>query len=324
MRAIVTGGAGFVGSHLIEALVARGDDVVCIERPGASRGWLDDLPIEFVDSGLDDPAALDRYVDGADVVFHLAALTAAPRPELYYVVNAEGTANLVRAAARADGTPHVILMSSLAAVGPCRNGDLLSARTTPYPLSHYGQSKLLAESVARAHSDLVPQTTLRFPPVYGPREHDVYIMFRLVRRGLALTVGSWDREMSLIYVADAVAALLAAAQQPAAGRTYTVAHPDPVTWRRFAETVGAVMGRSPRLMALPRSAAMAVAVAAETSASLLGRRAILNRQKIREMTQRRWVCEVRTAIRELRFEPRFPIERGVAETARWYEEEGWL
>ena len=324
MRVIVTGGAGFVGSHLTEALVARGDDVLCLERPGASRGWLDGLPIDFVDSGLDDPAALDRQLEGVDVVFHLAALTAAPKPEDYYAVNAEGTSNLIRAAARASGTPHVILMSSLAAAGPCRNGDLLSARTTPYPLSHYGQSKLLAESVARAHSDVVPQTILRFPPVYGPREHDVYIMFRLVRRGLAVTVGSWDREISLIYVADAVAALLAAAERPTAGRTYTVAHPEPVTWRRFVETVGAVMGRSPRLVALPRPAAMAVALAAETSVALLGGRAILNRQKIREMTQRRWVCEAHTAIKELEFEPRFPLDRGIAETARWYREEGWL
>lgn len=324
MRSIVTGGAGFVGSHLIEALIDRGDEVVCIERPGAPRGWLDGLPLDFVDSGLDDPAALDRHLDGADVVFHLAALTAAANAERYYAVNAEGTANLMRAASRAARPPRVILMSSLAAVGPCRNGDLLSARTVPYPLSHYGQSKLLAESVARSYGDVVPQTTLRFPPVYGPRERDVLIMFRLVQRGLALTVGSWDREISLIFVADAVAALLAAAAEPATGRTYTVAHPEPVTWRRFAETVGAVMGRTPKLLALPRSAALAVAVAAETSAALLGRRAILNRQKIREMTQRRWVCDVRTALRELRFEPRFPIERGVIETAHWYEEEGWL
>lgn len=322
MRAMVTGGAGFVGSHLIEALVARGDEVVCVERTGAQPGWIDGLPITFADAGLDEPGALDRLMDGADVVFHLAALTAA-RTERYYAVNTEGTANLVRAAARRPRPPRVILMSSLAAAGPCRNGDLLSARTVPYPLSHYGQSKLLAEAVVRSYENVVPHTILRFPPIYGPRDRDVLIMFRLVRRGLALTVGSWDRELSLIYVADAVRALLAAALQ-GTDRTFTVAHPEPVTWRRFAETVGGALGRDPSLLALPRPVAVAVAVAAEAAAAVSGRASILNRQKVREMTQRRWVCETATAARTLQWEPRFTIERGVMATARWYRKEGWL
>ena len=323
MRAIVTGGGGFVGSHLVEALVDRGDDVVCVERPGAAPGWIQDLLIEFSDAGLDDPRTLDRLLEGADVVFHLAALTAAPRTDAYYAVNTEGTANVVRAAARKPRPPRFVLMSSLAAAGPCRNGDVLSARTVPYPLSHYGQSKLLAETVVRSYEDVVPHTILRFPPVYGPRDRDVLIMFRLIRRGLALTVGNWDRELSLIYVADAVRALLAAADRAAAG-TLTVAHPEPVTWRRFAETVGTAVGRAPSLLALPRSVALAVAIAAETAATLSGRASILNRQKVREMTQRRWVCETRTAVRALQWEPRFTVERGVSATARWYEKEGWL
>ena len=324
MRAIITGGAGFVGSHLTEALVARGDDVVCLERPGAPPRWLDGMPVRFIDGGLDDVETLTALLRDADTVFHLAALTAAPRSAGYYAVNTEGTANLLQAAVAVDRPPRVILMSSLAAAGPCRNGDLLSARTVPYPLSHYGQSKLLAEAVTRSWGDAVPYTILRFPPVYGPRDRDVLIMFRLVRRGVALTVGSWDRELSLIYVADAVRALLAAAEAPVTGRTLTVAHPEPVTWRRFAETVGRALGRAPSLVALPRSAAMAVAVAAEAAAAVSGGAAVLNRQKVREMTQKRWVCETDTATRLLGCEPEYPIERGVRATARWYETEGWL
>lgn len=324
MNAVVTGGAGFVGSHLTEALVARGDRVVCLERPGAPRGWIDGLPVEFRDVGLDDDRALDRVLDGVDTVFHLAALTAAPRSEDYYAVNTEGTANIVRAAARRDRPPRMVLMSSLAAAGPCRNGEMLSDRTVPYPLSHYGQSKLLAEAAARAYADVVPQTILRFPPVYGPRDRGVLIMFRLIRRGVALTIGSWDREISLIYVDDVVRALIAAAEADAAGRTFTLAHPQRVTWRQFAEATGAALGRSVSLLALPRPLALAVAVAAEAGAAVAGRAAILNRQKVREMTQRRWVCETETAERVLQYAPRVPMETGVARTARWYEEAGWL
>src|SRR2546426_283860 len=150
MRAVVTGGAGFIGSHLIEALVQRGDEVVCVERPGASRRWLDGLDVCYRDSGLEDVAQLAAALAGADVVFHLAGLTEARSPRDFYAVNTEGTARLFRAAAAHNGgAPRVVLMSSLAALGPCRNGDRLSPDTVPYPISHYGHSKLLAEAVAQ-------------------------------------------------------------------------------------------------------------------------------------------------------------------------------
>ncbi|MEJ2215178.1 MAG: NAD(P)-dependent oxidoreductase [Gemmatimonadota bacterium] len=194
----------------------------------------------------------------------------------------------------------------------------------PYPLSHYGQSKLFAEAVLRAYGDVVPHTILRFPPVYGPRDRAVLILFQLVRRGFALTVGGWDREISLIYVKDAVRALLAAGDQPAAGATYTAAHPQTVTWRQFAGEVGRALRRTPRLLNVPRRVAVMVAVGAEAAAVAAGRAAILNRQKIREMTQRRWVCDGVAAARQLGYRPAFPIERGVPATARWYEEASWL
>src|SRR5207247_8508611 len=92
MRAVVTGGAGFIGSHLIEALVQRGDEVVCVERPGASRRWLDGLDVCYRDSGLEDVAQLAAALAGANVVFHLAGRTAAPPPRDVYAVNPQGTA----------------------------------------------------------------------------------------------------------------------------------------------------------------------------------------------------------------------------------------
>src|SRR2546422_11710613 len=113
MRAVVTGGAGFIGSHLIEALVARGDEVVCIERPGASRRWLEGLALSYRDSGLDDVGALTAAFAGADVAFHLAGLTEARAPHDFYAVHTEGPPRAFRAAAARDGrAPPALLMSS--------------------------------------------------------------------------------------------------------------------------------------------------------------------------------------------------------------------
>ncbi len=326
MRVVVTGGAGFIGSHLIEQLVARGDEVLCIERPGASTRWIERLPIQYSEAGIGDVSQLARHFEGADVVFHLAALTQARTPADYYAVNTEGTARVAEAIAlHQEAAPRLILLSSLAAVGPNRNGEVLSPHSIPYPLSHYGHSKLLAELVVHSYADRVQTTIIRFPAVYGPRERGVLAFFRLVARGVALTVGPWERQLSMIYVGDAVAGLVAAAAAPSTrGRTYCLAHPTPVTWGDFAGAVGRALGREPRLMSVPSPAAHAIALGAETWAWLRRSSALLNREKIRELVQRRWVCDPSRATNEFGFDPQFGIDLGVSATAAWYRAAGWL
>lgn len=326
MKVVVTGGAGFIGSHVIELLVAKSHEVICVERQNARLDWIRDLPVRIQQCGIHDETRLRRVLQGADAVFHLAGLTEARSPSDFYSVNTEGTACVLRAAAaQPSATPRFILFSSLAALGPCRNGELLSPDTVPFPLSHYGHSKLLAETVVHAWADRVPATILRLPSVYGPRERAVLKLFRMVRHGIALTTGDWDREFSLIYVRDLASALLACAlSDRAAGRTYCLAHPERVSWRSFAKCVGQSLGRRPRLVSIPPSAAKVVAVAAEAAAYVRGRAAILNRDRVREITQHRWVCDPSRSIAEFGFSPAYAIDRGINETADWYRRERWL
>jgi len=328
MRAVVTGGTGFIGSHLVDALLARGDEVACVGRPGATRRWLVAAPVEFLTVGVNDVKQLTRAFEGADVVFHLAGCNHAPSRAELYALNTEGTACVARAAA-ALGTaaPHIIFASSVAAVGSCGDGERLTAESTPRPLSRYGRSKILAEAVIHAYADRIPATILRLPSVYGPRERGVYKFFRGIRRGFALTVGSWDREVSLIYIKDLVQGLLATAavdRKAAAARIYYLTHPDPVTWETFARSVGQELGRQPILISVPEPLARVIARSAEGIATLRGRSASLNRERVHEIAQRRWVCDPSRAIDELGFRPQFPIARGVPETVAWYREAGWL
>lgn len=325
MRAIVTGGAGFVGSHLIEALLSRGADVVCIEPPGSTPGWIDGLPVGFADCGISDRACLEHVFRRADVIYHVAAVLQARDPAEFDRVNAQGTANVLEAAARQPKIPRVVFASSIAALGPCRNGERLNGESVPHPLSHYGQSKLAAESVVHAYADRVPTVILRFSSIYGPRERAVLQLFRMVRHGIALTVGGWDREVSLLYVADAVDALLAAGCAPGApGHAYCIAHPDAVSWSRFAQCVGSAVGRAPMLLSVPPRAAQVVALAIEGCSRIRGCAAILNRDRVREVSQARWVCDPSAAIHEIGFRPLYPAPEGVRATAAWYEKEGWL
>jgi nucleoside-diphosphate-sugar epimerase len=326
MRAVVTGGAGFVGSHLVEKLLDRGDEVVCIERPGADRGWVEGLDIEFKDCGLGEAAVLGNLVCGADVVYHLAALTEARTPDECYEVNTQGTANILKAAAGCScSPPKVVFMSSLAAVGPAPEGGSLTADTPPRPLSHYGRSKLHAEVVIHAYADRVPAIICRFPAVYGPRDRVVLKLFSMVARGFALTIGPWDREISVLHAADAVDGLIAAANTPGAvGNTYNLANPCPITWGEFVMAIGHALGRRPLKVAVPVIAARPIALVAEAVAWLGHRAAVLNRDRVREISQARWVCDPGSAMAEIGFLPRYSLTTGVAETAEWLRRNQWI
>lgn len=324
MRAVVTGGAGFAGSHLSEELLARGWEVACVERPGASRGWLGGAPVAWHPVGLHDEWRLRAVLAGADVIFHLAALTEGRVASDCYRVNTEGTNCLLRAAAALESPPQLVFMSSLAAAGPGRDRAPLDARTVPCPLSHYGQSKLMAEAVVHAWSDRVPAAILRFPAVYGPRDVMVPTLIRMIERGVAVTVGRWDRPLSLVYVADAVAGLLAAAAPAAVGRTWCIAHPETVTWEDFVTAASRALGRHALRVSLPEPAARAFAAASEGCARLRGHAARLNRDRIRELTGRSWVCDPTPAMRELGFAPAWPLARGVDATVAWLRREQWV
>jgi len=219
----------------------------------------------------------------------------------------------------------MVFLSSLAAVGPNRGDAPLTPDSIPYPLSHYGHSKLLAEQVLHSRSDRVESTIIRLPSVYGPRERGVLTFFRLVQHGVALTVGRWDRRLSMIYVEDAVRGIVAAALAPdASHRTYCLAHATPVTWRAFAAAVGEALGRRPRLWSLKEPVGRLIASAAELAARARGAAALLNREKLREIVATAWVCDPSRAARELGFQAGVGIGPGTAMTADWYRQARWL
>lgn len=313
---LVTGATGFIGSHLVEMLLARGEAVRALVRRRSSLPAVN-LAYGDVVSG----AGLKEALSDVSVVIHLAGATKALRPADYYTANVKGTEMLARAiAGRSIRLVHV---SSLAAAGPSSSGMPIAEDADPCPITHYGKSKLESEYAVRA---LRPDAVIVRPPVvYGPRDTDVLQVLKPISRGWALQIAGAERWFSAIYVRDLVEGLLAAARSPgAAGRTYFISHPSPVSWSELATLAGRIMGRSPRMVRVPGAAALAVGFFAEVWARATGKPGILSREKVREARCAAWVCDSRRVAVELGFEAPTGFEKGLGETLAWYRGAGWL
>jgi len=315
---LVTGGTGFIGSHLLDKLSALGEPARCLLRRKARPRRLP-AGIEAAYGDLTSGEGVEEAVRGADTVIHLAGVTKALAARDYYAGNVRATETLARAlAGRAIRLVHV---STLAAIGPSGDGTPVDEDAPPRPLTHYGKSKLEAERTVRA---LAPDAVIVRPPVvYGPRDTDVFRMLKSISKGWMLEIGGGERWFSVIYVGDLVEGLLAA-RRGVPGRAYFLAHPQPVSWSELGAAAARIMARRPRVVRVPPGVAYAVGLGAEVWSQITRKSGIISREKVAEARCRWWICDTRRAAAELGFEARTPLNAGLAETLAWYKEAAWL
>ena len=323
MKAFVTGGTGFVGAHVVQALQAQGHAVTCLVRdPAKARGlgWSD---VRLVRGDLDDPRALEDACADADLIFHVAGLISARHADEFMRTNRDGTANLLEAAARRP-PQRFVLVSSLAVGGPTLPGQPLDETRPPSPVTPYGQSKLAAELLVRAMP--WPWTIVRPPTVYGERDREVLKLFKLARAGVVPLFGDGSQELSVLYAGDLADALIAVAGTArAANGVYYAAHPAVTTSRELARAVGrAVAGREPRIVPLPGALARALLWSVGSVAHLAGRATILSADKTPEFLAPAWTCRPDALTRDTEWRPKTDLETGLRRTAAWYRREGWL
>ena len=321
---LLTGGTGFVGSHVLERLRADGTPVRCLVRPKVGRtadaGSLG--ATEVATGDLETGAGLKQALEGVDAVIHLAGVTKALRQEQYYEGNVRATTGLLLA--MAGGSARLVHVSSLAAIGPAEAADRpVDEDAEPHPLSHYGKSKLEGERLVRASR---PDAVIVRPPVvYGPRDTDVFQMLKLVAKGWSLQISGGERCFSAIYVGDLAAELVSlAVSQAGAGRAYYLAHEQPVSWSGLAACAARIMGVKLRVVRIPPALALEVGTCAEKWAWITGKPGIVSREKIAEGLCQAWTCDTGRARAELGFAAATDLEHGLAQTLAWYKEAGWL
>lgn len=325
-KALVTGANGFVGSHLVEALLERDYKVKSMVRKTSNLRWLSGLDVEFIYGNLFDKSFLEKAVSDVDLVFHAAALTKAKNKEEFHRVNYQGTKNLIQACY--DKNPELkrfVLISSHAAVGPTKEFMSSDENTLPNPISEYGKSKLLAEKEVLNYKDKLPVTIIRPPAVYGPRDTDMYMFFKLIKKGIKPLFGWGESQVSLIYVKDLVQGIILSAEsEKAKGEIFFLSDDKSYSFREAEKTIQDRLKVKAIYLRMPKFLFMTVAFLSGLSGKLKGSVGALNLDKAKEITQKYWVCTSKKAKAELGFSPKYTFEKGVKETAQWYKNLGWL
>lgn len=326
-RAFITGATGFLGSHIADVLIERGWEVAALARKTSSMRWLEGKKINVIHGDLTDVEALKSGAEGAAAVFHSAAVLKAGDYEGYRKVNVEGTRALFEACLAARRRPSkVVHVSSIAAVGPAFSAEKpISDEDECHPVSNYGRSKREAEKAALSYGDRIPVAVVRPPALYGPRDAQMLEAFKLAKFRLKPQLGFGRRMLNLCHGRDiAEGAVLAAEKEASTGQTFVLGDSKNYEWGKVLDLLLKVEGRRGVSIRVPLFAAYAAAAVVSPIAGLLGGDSSFTVEKAREMGFRYWTCDITKARRLLGYEPKVPLDQGLAETARWYRENGWM
>jgi dihydroflavonol-4-reductase len=324
---LVTGGTGFVGSHVVRALLARGDTVRCLVRPGSRRDNLDGLAVDLAEGDLTDPASLARALRGASAVYHVAAdyrlWTRNPR-ELY-AANAGGTDNVLRAAADA-GVSRIVYTSSVAALGLTPDGSPAN-ESTPVDrrniIGHYKKSKHDAERVAISWAQRgLPVVTVNPSTPVGERDIKPTPTGQMIVDFLNRRMPAYvDTGLNLIDVRDVAAGHLLAAQRGKPGEKYILGNRN-MTLKEILDALAAITGLPAPRTRLPHWIPLAYSALDTALSRVTGKPPRASFESVR-MSTHRMFFDASRAVRELGL-PQTPVEVALSRAVEWFRNNGYV
>ncbi|MCC6912967.1 MAG: SDR family NAD(P)-dependent oxidoreductase [Rhodospirillaceae bacterium] len=306
----VTGATGFIGRHVVRALIEEGYTVRALARRLPKPEQFEDDSISWVLGSLGDDAALKSLVKDAVAVVHGAGAIRATSRDAFFAVNADATRRLAEIAAAEPAPPRFVHLSSLAAREP--------------RLSPYAASKRAGEQALRGLKDKLPTVVLRPPAVYGPGDLETLRIFQMAARGFVLRPMVDRARTSLVHGADvagAVIAALAVEAPPSQPVEFDDGRVGGYTWEEIAQAAGSALRTTPRLIAVPAPVLYAAGAVASLTSSLIGRASVLSWSKIPELLHPDWAAEPT----ELPgYNPEWNIDLGFKDAVSWYASRGLL
>lgn len=321
MNILVTGGTGFIGSHLIKALIQRGFYCVCLVRPG---GKLDEVvkstSLKIVYGDITDRGSLAKCMEDVEVVYHLAGQVGewGVPDERFFAVNVQGTRNLLDAASEAE-VKHFIFCSTPGVQG---KGYASASEELPYNPPHiYELSKAEAEKSVLAfqkNSKKLRVTIVRPDFVYGPKDLRRLPFYRAIKGRRFFLIGDGMALLHPTFIVDAVQGFCLLPNNPVAfGQIYNIAGPRTMRVREYVQTIAKTLGVPLPGLRLPISFARSLAMLFERISRISGKEPLLSLSKVEFLTKDHG-SDISKAIRELGYKPVMDLKQGMKWTTEWY------
>lgn len=324
MRAFVTGGTGFIGSHLIDYLLDnKGAEVYALVRDPSNLKWLTGLDVHLLKGDL---LTLPSLPSGIDYIFHIGGITKAHKLADYYTVNQHGTASLFQTLQSQRVSPKkIIYLSSIAASGPSTDKIPVKESDEPHPIHSYGKSKLLGEREALKYKNNFSLIIIRVGAVYGPRDKDFLSYFKIIKKGILPSLASNERWLSMCYIKDLIHAFdLCLRKDLETGEIFNIADPHPYTWDELGKEAGEILGKKLFSVKVPLFLLYPAALISETISKLRKKTTTFDLRRLKEMKQPAWVADTTKAESLLAFLPQFSLQDGLQISLDWYIDQGWL
>lgn len=323
--AVVTGGTGFVGSHLVDLLLAKDFEVRCIIRKSSNLRWLKGKNVKIFDCGLFDKEGLHEPLSDSDYLFHVAGVVRSKSKKGFFTGNVDTTKNLLDVVSNSKKIKRVVIVSSLTACGPAQNGIPCNEETVPNPITTYGKSKLAEEKLAKEYMSKIPITICRAPAIYGERESDIYAMFKGVQKGIMTLVGFNEKKLSLIHGRDFVNGIyLAALSEKAKGQIYFISSEKIYDWDKVSDAMEKAVGRKALRIRIPHFTIYLIGGVSHFLNYFSSKPATFNLEKARDFVQENWTCDTTKAMKDFGYSQQILLEEGMQSTVDWYREHKWL
>jgi len=337
-KVLITGAAGFIGSHLADSLLEDGIPVRCLTKPESDISHLAGSRSEIISGDVKDPASLAPAMEGVHTVYHLAAISrldANVPDEEYYKTNVEGTRNVLESARRA-GVKRVLYTSTIESVGTSKDGAPLTETTPPAPRNIYGITKLEAEKlVLDYHRQYGMETFVVRPPmIYGPRELILcQRLFRIVQRGFYPIIGSGRALTEFCFVKNQVCGIRLAAENGKPGQVYFISDDRSYTIEEIVDAIASELGTPVVKPHIPVRLALLMGLTFEILSKLFRfypfvipqtGRPPFSRKTVEWTSESRLFCDISKARQELGYRPPYSLKEGIHQTVDWYKKKGYL
>ncbi len=329
-KILITGASGFIGSFLVDMALEKGYQVYAGIRKTSSKIYLSHPDIMFLELDFSNKKAMLNIFSKHpkfDYIIHSAGVTKSCTSDDFETINYQYTKNFIDVLYEAAKIPDKFLfISSIASYGPGNTDTLAPIKITdiPKPISLYGKSKLKAEEYIKSLKNF-PYLIFCPTGVYGPREKDFLVMYKNVKQGFEMYIGSKEQQLSLIYIKDLCSLTFIALESDIITKSYCLSDLNNYTALMFNEVVKKVLNKKTIRIVLPKILVKAIAYVSEKIGCLIFRKIpTLNTDKYKEISIGNWLCNSDNLFTDFNFKPQYTLEESIQETIQWCKKEQLL